>query len=127
MRKKTFKELIRGDEWIISLSPKEKFTKEHSDRIAAVTLINEKEIAFSTETINLVVVLHELFHAYASYLCMESANLDVLQAEEIFAELFGSQGPNMYKQGLRIFSTLKKLNKPENLTKKQKSKKAKKR
>ena len=119
MQPKSFNETIHGDEWKIVLLDPDKFSKVYGETTAAITLTDEKQIIFSTETINLIVVLHEIFHAYASYLCIDSAHVDSTQAEEIFAELFGSQGPAMYKQGKDILAKLRKKAKPKNEPNKQ--------
>lgn len=54
------------------------------------------------------VVIHELFHAFAHYLYLGSADLSVKQAEEIYAEYMEDALPIYAQLSTELHAALKK-------------------
>jgi hypothetical protein len=86
---------IRGERWQIRVFNNDLFFDRYGSECAGITLIDLKIIDLPLQEVNFVTILHEIFHAYASYLHLNSANIEGHQAEEIFAELFSSYGVQM--------------------------------
>lgn len=84
-RQKTFRFMIRGDEWKIVIFCSTLFKKKHGD-CTAIMDTDERWIHFRTDRITKMVVTHELFHVFCSYLYHNSADLSNDQLEESIAE-----------------------------------------
>jgi hypothetical protein len=87
--------LIRGEMWQIRVIPDEHFFEKYGSKCAGITLLDKKVIDVPVQEVNFVTILHEIFHAYAAYLHLSSANIEGDQAEEIFAELVSSYAIQM--------------------------------
>lgn len=87
--------LVRGEKWKIRVLSNDSFTELYGTNCAGITLLDRKLIDIPVQEVNFVTILHEIFHAYASYLHLNSANIEGHQSEEIFAELFSSYGVQM--------------------------------
>lgn len=86
---------IRGERWTVRVLPNQEFFSRYGESCAGITLIDQKLIDIPERDASFVTVLHEVFHAYASYLHLASADIEAHQAEEIFAELFSAYGVQM--------------------------------
>ena len=99
---------IRGERWVIRVLSEDHFAEAHGD-CAAITLIPFKTIEIPKDQLTFVTVLHEVFHAYSSYLHLDSAQEIVpYQVEEIMAELFSNYGVQMIKLATDVIFALGK-------------------
>lgn len=100
---------IKGDRWKIFVFESEEFVSKFGEGMSAFTDSKRKQVFFDSEDLDLEVVRHELFHAYASYLCLDAATLSNEQLEEIYAELFAKEGTKMIQQATDLFNKLRKF------------------
>lgn len=106
MKTKTFTITICGERWKYRILPKPKFKQLHGDNSDAVTETKQKRMDFKPEGVCIGTVRHELFHAYASYLFLNSSNIDKDDYEEIVAEMLEYYWDRMHKQGMQMFENL---------------------
>lgn len=99
---------IRGEKWQIEIIQDEIFFEKHGEGCAGITLLDKKKIQIPERDLSFVTILHEVFHAYASYLHLGSADIQGHQSEEIFAELFSSYGVQMIDIAKKIMLDLSK-------------------
>lgn len=93
--------------WNISILDEEKYILDHSDTDAAHTIPSLNEVVFNEAELNLIVVKHELWHAWRASLCTTSANLTADQEEEISAELFSHHGDKINRMARKLYRILK--------------------
>lgn len=55
------------------------------------------------------IIAHELFHIYVSYFYMDSADIDIVQFEELVAEFLEASLPKFIKKMNFLFNKYKKL------------------
>jgi len=99
---------IKGDTWKCSVYDDEEFLHKFGDGMAAFCQVDSKQIIFNEDDLTLQTVIHEVAHAYISYLhLIDSAELKVDQIEEIYCEMFAHDGPDILKISKRLFKSLK--------------------
>lgn len=107
---------INGDTWKIRvITPKEMRKQKISDEVfAGLCVPDEKTIYIDNESIDHHVVLHELYHAYFSYLYLDDTNsLKLLDLEEITANFFCSKAPEILKKAKSVHKKLTQLQEEE--------------
>lgn len=84
------------------------FNKHHKDapNAAAICWSVHKRIDFRTDEVELQHIIHELCHAYISYLYVENSNLSVDQFEEAICSLFANHGKLIIEQAHEIYNLL---------------------
>lgn len=97
---------IHNDSWKIALIKKSKFKKKHGSGIA-ITELQKKKITFINGNLTLETLRHELFHAFFSYTCTGSSNMDGDQAEEVMAEWL-SKNLEVYTDTCKIVTRMLK-------------------
>jgi len=108
---KKFNISIRGDRWCIAVLSPVEFDKHFSSKYLGVTSNKRQRlICFRTDALDLNTVIHELFHAHFTYLCLERAEkLTTHQIEEILAEWMGYNAQSLVRQGLKVYARILKL------------------
>ena len=86
-----FKTSINGDEWTIYLAEDEDDVIA-DDGSAAETDFASREIYVRKSDLDLNVVRHELWHAFAGYTYLEDTDISVANCEEVAACLFADRG-----------------------------------
>lgn len=108
---------IHKDKWNIEIvSPKAmKKLADGSDEVCGLCLAHEKAIYIREDSIEYIVIAHEIFHAYFSYLRLsDTKNINLTDAEEIGAEFFAHEGREMVKKAKAITRDLQKIYLKEN-------------
>lgn len=103
---------INGDNWKVKVvTPKVmKKQKLSEDTFAGLCVPSEKTIYLDNESIEYDIILHELYHAYFSYLYLDDTNsLTLLDLEEISANFFCSKAAEMLKKAKVVQKRLKTL------------------
>lgn len=100
---------INGDIWNVYLveDDDEVIAGESS---SAETDFPNREIFVRRSSVELTVILHELWHAYAGYCYLaHTENISIDDAEEVAAALFSDRGQTMLAKGVEIHQALLKL------------------
>jgi glucuronate isomerase len=95
----------------LKLLSREKYDEvmDEDSESEAMTDLNDNTITFAEDSTNFPsVVRHELFHAYFSLNLVNSSNLDMVQTEELSAEIVGKYGEDIVKLGKKITTWIKK-------------------
>jgi hypothetical protein len=79
------------------------------EEAAAETDFLSREIYVRRGDLQLNVVRHELFHAYAGYTYLEDTSISIHDAEEVFACLFADRGERVLRQADEVFKRLSDL------------------
>ena len=96
---------INGDQWTIYLA-------EDDDNViadeeaAAQTDFLAREVYLRRGDLQLNIVRHELFHAYAGYCYLEDTSISIHDAEEVFAALFADRGETILRKADEVFERL---------------------
>lgn len=107
---------INGTTWSFEVVSTKQMKKERHDgeHLAGLCISSEKRILIEKNHVQQDIILHELFHAYVSDLCLsDTNNLSFDDTEEIFANLVTSKGDKMLRQARRITKDLKKMMKED--------------
>lgn len=99
--------LINGDTWSVKLMEEDAFIHKWGEGFEALTVLEAKLLYFHDDGIALDTVIHELCHAYYSYLCVNSTQLGSDQLEEIWCDMFGMHGAKIIRQARQVFKWLK--------------------
>jgi len=84
---------ILGKEWTLRVLSEKYFKKKNGNAAAAVTKVHKRRIELRPKFLDRETIVHELFHAYLSEMCLHSTNeLTVADMEEICAELMAKRG-----------------------------------
>lgn len=102
---------INGTTWVMKIVSTEEIQEIRDDgEYAALTNADDKIIYFDKDEIDLAIVSHELFHAYASDLHLrDTHDFSLADIEEIFACMFAEKAEKIVRQARRIYKTLMKL------------------
>jgi hypothetical protein len=103
VRTKTWYTNINGDRWKLQVVTGYQGQEDWS----AFTAPKERRILFLREELDLPTVIHELFHAYHSYLHLKSSDIGHKDHEEIMAEFFGDRGEELLKHARSIWRKIK--------------------
>jgi hypothetical protein len=100
---------IKGDRWKCFVYDHEDFVERFGEGMSAFTDPPRKQIFFVAEDLDMQIVRHEIFHAFTTYLCLDSVALEPEQLEEIYCEMFGKDGPKMMDLSAKILKRLRGL------------------
>lgn len=96
---------ILGKTWTIKVLTDKKFNTLHTENIEACAMAEKREIhfrkGFTEQT-----TTHEIAHAYFSGLCVDSANLEQGQLEDVACDLLANYGEEAIKLSKQIFKRL---------------------
>lgn len=76
---------------------------------AAETDFDKKEIYFRSGDLSLIIVWHELFHAFVGYSYIQTASLTQYQMEEVSCEIFAYRWETIVKLGETIYKEMDKV------------------
>ena len=98
---------ILGHDWKVYLHEEDTFCRIYGDSDAAFVLPQEREVHFNEAEFTLKAVKHELTHCYFTLLCVEAAQLDLSQQEEVFCEMVAEHGDKLLRLARNLFKELK--------------------
>lgn len=107
---------INGDNWKIKVvTPKMMKAQKKSDvDFAGLCVPSERTIYIENESIYYDVILHEIYHAYFSYLYLDDTNsLTLLDLEEITNNFFCSKAEEVLKKAKKVYKKLTELTEEE--------------
>lgn len=103
---------INGDRWIVKVVSQDELLEEmpdNGDMIAGLCIPSEKTIYIEENNVDYTTVLHELYHAYFSALCLDdTSNLTLLDLEEITANFFCNKASEIIRKAKELTKRLKK-------------------
>lgn len=102
---------ISGDSWKIKVVTSEEMVEQREDgeNIAGLCVAEERTIYIDEEHVEYGIILHELYHAFFSYLYLDDATtLKLLDLEEITANFFVNKAAEMIKKAKDVTKRLKK-------------------
>lgn len=108
MSQKKFKVKINGDSWQVHLLPGEVFKECLGANNAAATVPDKKSFFFRDDLIEKSTVVHEVMHAYFSYLYLGSTKARVSDVEEIVCDMVGNKIAAIAAISNKVYSALKK-------------------
>ena len=103
---------INGDMWKFKIVTAKVMAKqkESDDQFAGLCVPSEKTIYIDEDCIDSETILHELFHAYFSYLYLDdTTTLTLSDMEEILAVFFCSKAGEILKKAANVTKKLKAL------------------
>ena len=103
---------INGDFWKFKIVTAKFMAKqkESADAFAALCVPSERTIYVDEDCIEYDTILHELFHAYFSYLYLDdTTTLTLTDMEEILAVFFCSKAPEIIKKAKTVIKKLTEL------------------
>lgn len=103
---KTFTADILGHEWQIKLLPVSRFTKRFGKNTLGLTDTHRRTIFLPNGHANFEVMAHELTHAYLHELCVDSADLEAHQMEEICCDLMAKYGKRVLTQATLLMKAV---------------------
>jgi hypothetical protein len=78
---------INGEKWEVKVLNNKAYNKLFGTDSCAITQIQDKKIFFTVDTcLNIDTIMHEITHAYFSYLCLDSTALKLEDLEEVNCE-----------------------------------------
>lgn len=98
---------IQSDHWKIEFFEEDAFVRRFGEGIAGLCNTAQRKIYFHDGEFTKPVIIHELAHAYYSYLCLESTTLTNSQLEEVWCDLIARFGPTIIRQSNQIFKEYK--------------------
>ena len=98
---------IQHDLWEVLFFEEEKFVRRFGEEIGACTLTEDRKLCFHDGDFTKEFIIHELAHAYYSYLCLGSTTLTNDQLEEVWCDLIARFGPTMIRQANSIYKEFK--------------------
>jgi hypothetical protein len=90
--KKVIKFEVMGKKWQLHAYAAKKYKKRNGKGSVAITDVNQRLIELSPFGTDRESITHELWHAYLGECCVNSADLDEENFEEVCAELFSKRG-----------------------------------
>jgi hypothetical protein len=88
----TIRFAIKGKRWRVTLLTDRSFFKHDQTALALCELPPDRRILLKKSQINLQNIMHEVFHAFKSECCLNSAELDSSQVEELMCDIFAEHG-----------------------------------
>jgi hypothetical protein len=107
--KKILKTNIHGDTWTYSEVTPQEMVGICGEEVEGLTNLDEHHIYINADYLNQDVVIHELVHAYKSYLCLETTNLTGEQLEEIYCEFFSKNWHKIITKSAQILLDLRDI------------------
>lgn len=78
---------IKGLDWKFKLYSNKEYIRLNGKSSQGFTMKAEREAHFNINYVETPLVLHELIHVYMSSCCIDSAEIDAYEREEIFADV----------------------------------------
>lgn len=100
---------VMGRKWNVILQDTKRFRKSQCDKTIAYTDGDEREIHVGTQGRDIETIRHELVHAYMAEFCLNSADLDNENLEEIYADFMAKRGHELLKLADVIFKRIKQV------------------
>ncbi len=100
---------IKGERWKIFIFEGDEYRSKFGDTTSGFTDVKRKQMFYCGEDLDLELVKHELWHAYATHLRLDAVKLEPGQLEEIFAEMFAKDGSRIIQQATELFEKLRGL------------------
>lgn len=99
---------IMGALWEYRLYDEKSFIKKHPDceDSGALVLLSQRQLHFTEEQLDMGTIRHEVRHAFTHELCIGSANLELLQFEEIQCTLDQNRWDEMQEVSTTIYENL---------------------
>lgn len=86
---------VLSKDWTLRLLKKKKYKGKYGNDSVAICNVNKRRIDLGTSGHDLETIVHELVHAFLGELCLNSADMDDENIEEIFAELMAKRGKEL--------------------------------
>lgn len=99
---------IKGIKWTYEAFPLKKYKSMHGTDSVALTIKGKHEMHFIQGKCDLATIRHEVYHAFVSSCCVDSAELDADAVEEIGAEIVGHHLQDMDRISNIIYKRLNK-------------------
>ncbi len=102
---------INGTAWTIEVISAKEMRKQKTGDIAGLCIASDKIIYLDKDGgVDYQIILHELFHAFASDLHLgDTNNMELDDIEEVFAGMFSEKADKIVRLGKRVFKQLKKM------------------
>lgn len=101
---------INGVNWtvkVVSEKQMRKLLDEDQPLASGLTVLDDKVIYLDEDFVNLKIMNHELFHAYAADLHLGDTNgVELDDLEEIYAAFFAAKGEKIIRQAKRVIKQL---------------------
>lgn len=97
---------INEDYWNYRVLSTEKYTELYGPDSAAITDMETKTIDIAENGLNLDTIIHEIFHAYKNYLCIDSAEMTNDAIEEIYASFFAKNSFKILEKASIMYEKL---------------------
>lgn len=100
---------ILGQSWYITSLPNEEYITIHAEdkEAEAFTDTSLSTITINSDYLTLVVITHELVHAYIEMCCVGHSDIDKASFEEIMCDIFGKYGRDIVKQADFVYNKFK--------------------
>lgn len=98
----TYNKTIKDKTWTFNLLTDKKYEKVYGEGSCGATRKVERVVDFKKSTLTMIVILHELFHAYTSMSLTDSMEVDREGQEELSCEIFAEHGLDIYNLALEI-------------------------
>lgn len=104
---------VLGKDWKLRLLKKKKYVKKNGDDSLAVTLSWKRRIDLSPRGQTRETLLHELWHAYLTEICVKSATeMPNSDFEEVTADLFSVRGEEIISLGDELMAEMNRVLQP---------------
>jgi hypothetical protein len=100
---------ILGKPWKVQFLPKGRFIKKCGEGVIGLCDQYKRRIYLMRKYTDLVVITHELVHAYLDVAGFSATELNQEQCEEIFAELIGQHGWEILSTAGKIYESYQQL------------------
>ena len=95
---------INGQAWTYDILDPETYVSNHGEGSVAITDIERLRIDFRGPEATLNTIIHELVHAFKSYLCLDNVNdIKDTDYEEIYATFFAKNGLTLLAVAIKIY------------------------
>lgn len=106
-----FRVTLNDDEWTVYITDEVNITSLVDDGSSPAAFIefDKREMYFDKDHLSLGVVRHEMTHVAISYLCLDDANFDSNQLEEVMADFMCKRLDWFLEKSNYIYNELLKL------------------
>jgi chemotaxis signal transduction protein len=107
---------INEDVWCFKIVDSVEMSEHRpdGDTLAGLCIANEKLILIHEEHVDLNTIMHEMVHAYWSYLYLEDTNtIPIIDFEEIVCGFVVDKSESIIKKARQLTKALKKLQEEE--------------
>lgn len=103
---------ILGKRWTLRVLKRRKYARKNGKDSVALTYMARRRIDLSPFGTDYETIVHELVHCYLTELCASSADLDVEELEEVYAELMAKFGRQLLDLATDLHNKVKKATEP---------------